>query len=67
MKKGDIYKVKGKEKFYMLAGYWGSDLVLAPVGEEEDQVQVYGKEDMREFLDSGYLSKLHPVKMPAKA
>ena len=28
MKKGDIYKVKGKELFYQFVCYWGGDLVL---------------------------------------
>lgn len=62
MKKGDIYKVKGKELFYQLVGYWGEDLVFAPMGEEENQVQIYCIEDVREFIDSGCFSKLHPVK-----
>jgi len=62
MKKGDIYKVKRKELFYQLVGYWGEDLVFAPMGEEENQVQIYCIEDVREFIDSGYFSKLHPVK-----
>ncbi len=62
MKKGDIYKVKGKELFYQLVGYWGEDLVFAPMGEEENQVQIYCIEDVREFIGSGYFNKLHPVK-----
>ena len=61
MKKGDIYKVKGKELFYQLVGYWGEDLVFAPVGEDENQVQIYSVEDVREFIGSGYFNKLHPV------
>jgi hypothetical protein len=61
MKKGDIYKVKGKELFYQFVGYWGGDLVFAPMGEEENQVQIYSIEELKEFISLGYFSKLHPV------
>ena len=61
MKKGDIYKVKGKELFYQLVGYWGEDLVFAPVSEEENQVQIYCIDEVQDFIKSGYFSKLHQV------
>lgn len=61
MKKGNIYKVKGKEQFFKLAGYWGEDIVLAPIGKEEDQVMIYSREDLRECLECGFLRKLHQV------
>jgi len=61
MLKGDIYKVKGTELLYQLVGYWGEDLVFASMDEDENQVQIYGIEDVREFIDSGYFNKLHPV------
>lgn len=63
MKKGDIFKINGKEKFMQLVGYWGEDLILAPMGEKEDQVMVCSPEDIREYIDSGFLSKLHIVDM----
>lgn len=61
MKKGDIYKINGQEKFFQIVGYFGGDLVLAPMSEEEDQVLVYSREEMSDFICSGYFNKLYPV------
>lgn len=61
MKKDDIYKVKGKDLFYQLVGYFGNDLVLAPMNEDDDQVLVYSPSEMSDFISTGYFGKLHPV------
>ncbi len=61
MIKGDIFKIKNEERFFMFAGYFGDDLVLTPMSEDEDQVLIYSRSEMSDFISSGYFSKLHPV------
>lgn len=61
MVKGDIYKVNGKERFFQMVGYFGGDLVFAPMSEDEDQVLIYSRDEVKDFISSGYFSKLHPV------
>lgn len=36
MIKGDIFKIRDKERFFMFVGYFGADLVFAPMNEDED-------------------------------
>lgn len=62
MVKGDIYKVKGEEKFFQMVGYFGGDLVFAPMNKDEDQVLIYNRDEVKDFISSGYFSKLHLAK-----
>lgn len=61
MKKGDIFKFRNQESFYKIVGYFGRDLVLAPMNENENQVLVYTQSEMKDFISTGYFSKLHKV------
>ena len=57
MKKGDIFKIRDQEGTYKIVGYYGSDLVLAPMAEDEDQVLVYCQSEVEDFISTGYFSK----------
>ena len=58
--KGDIFKIRDKEIF-MFVGYFGADLVLAPMNEDEDQVLIYSRSEMNDFISTKYFIKLHPA------
>jgi hypothetical protein len=61
MIKGDIFKIRDKERFFMFVGYFGADLVLAPMNEDEDQVLIYSRSEMNDFISTKYFIKLHPA------
>ena len=61
MKKGQIYKINGQERFFQIIGFFGGDFVLAPMNQEEEQVLIYSREEMNDFISSGYFSRLYPT------
>ncbi len=61
MKKGHIYKINGQERFFQIVGFFGGDFVLAPMNQEEEQVLIYSREEMSDFIRSGYFSRTNPT------
>lgn len=61
MKKGHIYKINGQERFFQMVGFFGGDFVLAPMNQEEEQVLIYSREEMSDFIRSGYFSRTNPT------
>ena len=59
MKKGDIYKIDGLERFFQMVGFFGNDFVLVPMNEEEEQVLIYCGEEMSDFIKSGYFTRIN--------
>ena len=61
MKIGQIYKINGQERFFQIVGFFGGDFVLAPMNPEEEQVLIYSREEMSDFIRSGYFSRTNPT------
>lgn len=66
MQRGDIFKVKDKEKFYQIVGRWGKDIVLAPMDEHDEQVLIYTASELEELIGLGQFGKLHPTDTKVK-
>lgn len=66
MKKGDIFKIKGSEKFYQIVGRWEKDIVLAPMDEADEQVLIYSASEFKELIGLGHFGKLHPTGIKVK-
>ena len=61
MKKGTVLIAKTSEKVYQIVGCWGKDIVLAPIHDDDDQVVIYTKTELEDFIESGNFRKLKPV------
>lgn len=66
MKKGEIFKTEGKDKFYQIAGRFGKDIVLAPMDEKDEQVLIYSASELEELIGIGEFGKLHPSNIKLK-
>ncbi len=62
MKRGDLFITKDARTIYKVVGYWGRDIVLADVNEEEDaskEVLIYSPAEIEELVGHGYLRELY--------
>lgn len=53
IKKWDLLRTKKSIQFYKVVGFWGSDVVLAPDANGDDQVLVYTKRELEELINDG--------------
>lgn len=58
VKKWDILRTKKTTEFFKVAGFWGSDVVLAPDATGDDQVLVYTRRELDELINDGVFLKV---------
>ncbi len=63
MKKGAYILSKDGKHAYYIAGFWGKDIVLAPVNDDDDQVLIYTATEIETLISEGKFSKLHKIDM----
>jgi hypothetical protein len=59
MKKGDFLIAKGSAKVYQIVGRWDRSVVLAPAGEDDEQVLIYTASELEELIAERQFSKLY--------
>lgn len=59
MQKGDFLITKDSKKIYQIAGYWDRNVVLAPVGDDSDQVLIYTASELESLISEGRFNKLY--------
>ncbi len=63
MKKGAYILSKDGKSAYQIAGFWGKDVVLAPVNDDDDQVLIYTASELDTLISEGKFSRLHKIDM----
>lgn len=61
IEKKDRFENKGG-RVYEIAGKWGSDLILAPVKDSDDECLIYTPGEMQDFLETGHFKRVGGTK-----
>ena len=66
MERFNCYKDTGSGRKYQIVGLKGTDIVLMPMDEDDDQVLVYTRSEMKELIGKGNFRKLLEVDEASK-
>ena len=67
MERFNCYKDAGSGRKYQIVGLKGTDIVLMPMDEDDDQVRIYTRSEMKELVGKGSFRKLLEVDEASKS